>query len=240
MATATTSGSVKGLRDASVANLNGLSAVTVVIWVKSGSTSTDRGFFYTVDTTPNGSDHGLGCRYDASGASWGGTNKLKLAVEHTGATQQLESSDNTQTTNFQSVVYSWASGQVVQLWLDGVLDNLATGGTSGANSGTTTNNSAVLMHQGGKDGGNCWNGTVYEIRVYNRKLVENEVFAINTLRGSDGIRSGLIFQWHADAGAPGAAATAVVDRSGNGNDGVNSGTVTYAEDEVHTRKRRAA
>lgn len=240
MATATTSGSAKDLRDASVTNLNGHSALTVVVWIKSNSTSTDRGFLYTKDTTPGDGDEGICCRYDAVGASWGGSNKLKMAIETTGGNQQLESSDNTQTTNFQSVIWSWESTGLIELWLDGILDDLATGGRNPARTGTTTDTSAVLMHRGFTDSSNCWNGTVYEIRIYNRKLAENEVFAIDTLRGSDGIRSGLIFQWHADAGAPGTPATAVVDRSGNGNDGVNSGTVTYAEDEVYTRKRRAA
>jgi hypothetical protein len=241
MATSTVAGSGNTfmLYDSS-ANFNGHSEITVVAWIKSNSTNTDRGFLYTKDDTPGDGDEGICCRYDSSGATWGGTNKLKMAIETTSGNQQLESSDNTQTTNFQNVIFSWAAGGQIDLWLDGVLDPLTTGGRNPARTGTSADTSAAVMHRGFSDSNNCWNGTVYEIRIYNRKLSENEVFSINTMRGSDGIRDGLIFQWHADAGAPGTAATAVIDRSGNGNDGVNQGTVTYAEDEVHTRKRRAA
>lgn len=242
MATQTASGSgPAGLEVTAIgAVLNGHAAVSVVIWSKSNGTNTDRGQLYTVDNTPNGSDHGLGCRYDATGASWGGPNKLKLSVERTGGVQQLETSDNTQTTALQSIIYSWASGQVVQCWLDGVLDALTTGGTSGAGSGTTSNNSACLMHRGGKDGNNAWNGVIYELRFYDRKLTANEVVAIATRKGSDPIIAGRIFFWKANGGAPGAACSSVRDRAGSSH-GSAVGTVTFAEDgEIAPRRRRAA
>lgn len=221
---------------------NGLSAITVVALIKSDSTSTDRGFFHTQAAgITAGSDNAVSCRYDSSGAGGGGSNLLKMAVQHSlPATQQLESSNNSQTTGFQSVIFHWASGEQIALYLDGVQDTPTS--NSAGSSGTTTNAAEVWMHRGAKDNANAWNGVVYELRIYNRKLAENEIISIANMNGADGIKDGLILHWHGE-GAPGTTAGSIVDRSGNGYTGTAGGTTTptYEEDDrVQMRRRRAA
>jgi len=79
--------------------LNGLSALTIAMWIKSDVTNSDRGFINGEQSDDN--DNVCTMRYDAAGSSFGGTNLLKMAVTSTpGGEQQLESSSNLQTTEW--------------------------------------------------------------------------------------------------------------------------------------------
>jgi hypothetical protein len=60
--------------------LNGLSAITVAMWIKSDVVGTDKGFIDGED--PDGNDNVVTMRYDAAGASYSGTNVAKMAVTH--------------------------------------------------------------------------------------------------------------------------------------------------------------
>ena len=239
MATETAGGSAQDLNLASGTFLNGLSGCTVVLWIKSDATSTDKGMLFTNASPPNGTDQAIGCRYDAAGASYGGTSVIKLSIDAgTKTNSGYESASTVQTTALQCLIFSWASGGQEELWIDGVLDTPT--GRAAAYSGTTVNCNNFLMHRGGKDGSNAWDGIIYEMRIYNRKLTVNEVDWINAAKGQDAIRNGMLIKWHGDQSYPAQSATAITDRSGNGRDGTNNGTVTYAEDVIHTRRRRAA
>lgn len=81
--------------------LNGLDAVTMAVWIKSNETNSDRGFI--IGEEPDGGDNLMTMRYDAAGATGGGTNLLKMAVVAPNDEQQLESSSNLQTTEWQHV-----------------------------------------------------------------------------------------------------------------------------------------
>ena len=57
-------------------SINGLSAFTMSLWVKTAGIRTDKGLIHGVD--PDGGDHTFGLRYDvASWATPGGTNLIK-------------------------------------------------------------------------------------------------------------------------------------------------------------------
>ena len=88
--------------------LNGLDEITVMMWIKSNSANTDRGFLF--GKNPNGSDSGLAMRYDAAGWSGGGTKVIKAAVSTTGGNAVIESVNNVQTTAWQHVAVTWQSG----------------------------------------------------------------------------------------------------------------------------------
>ena len=221
---------------------NGLSAVTVVMWIKSDLTNTDRGFFQTLSTAiSGGQDQPLCLRYDAAGATGGGSNLIKCAVDTTDKTNNgLESANGVQTTALQCLILDWEVGDRERLYIDGV-ETTPTHAPP-THTGTTVNADGVWMHRGGKDGSNCWDGICYELRIYNRKLSAAERQNIVTQRGQDTIRNGLILQWHGDQGAPGTTVSSVTDRSGNGYTGTAGGSTspTFAEDVIHTRRRRAA
>ncbi|HSN70009.1 MAG TPA: LamG-like jellyroll fold domain-containing protein [Steroidobacteraceae bacterium] len=180
-------------------------------------------------------------RYDQAGASGGGSNLMKVACDNTGKTNQgYESANNTQTTAFQSMILAWEAGDRERLYINGVEDTPTYAPATG--SGVTVNANSFWMHRGGKDATNAWDGVVYEIRVYSRKLTAAEILTIHTMRGLDSIKNGLIHHWHGDEGAPGTNVSTILDRSGNGHTGTAGGTntPTFAADLVHFRRRRAA
>ena len=99
--------------------LNGLDSVTIAVWIKSNQVPTDAGFIQGEE--PDGGDNILTMRYDVAGATSGGTSLLKMAVVAPGDEQQLESSSNLQTTEWQHVALVWARGEELQFYVNGEL-----------------------------------------------------------------------------------------------------------------------
>ena len=158
--------------DTVVSQVNGLSAVTVAVWVNSNVTDTDHGFIHFID--PDGGDDG-GMRYDAAGASFSGTNVMKMSVHPTGGNLQLESSSGVQTTEWQHVAMSWQSGESLKLYINGMLDT-PTGATAPA-VGTVDTVTQLLVGKGGKDEliSDSWEGLIDDVRIYNRALSDAEM-----------------------------------------------------------------
>jgi len=155
--------------------LNGLDALTVAVWIKSGLTNTDKGFIDFM--VPNGNDD-RGMRYDAAGGTGGGTNlqKMGLTVAVDAATNtvlQLESSNGSQTTDWQHVTMVWSSGQALQFYINGKPD--APTANSTAVTGTLTGATSVVVGKGGKDTSGSWNGLVDEIRIYSKALTQEQI-----------------------------------------------------------------
>lgn len=241
MATETTSGAGVSAFTYGSQVTNGYSAFSYVIWVKSDAINTDRGFMHTrTGALSGGNDDTIGCRYDTAGASGGQDDVLKGSIDSTGKTNNgFETTANTQKTILQCIIVVWEAGDREHVWLDGVENALSH--TPSTGSGVTVNADSVWMHRGAKDSSNAWDGIVYELRFYGRRLADNEIRTINAMKGLDSIRAGMILKWHPDQGAPGATASGVTDRAGNGYDGTVSGTApTFAEDVIHVRRRRAA
>ena len=240
MATETTTGSAKMIQEAAGSFLNGHAAMTIIMWIKSNNTYIDRGFLHSHASYAAGNDESITARYDASGASSGGTELIKFCIDATCKTNNgYESASYVQTTALQCLVMSWESGGQEELWIDGVLDT--PGHRAAAYTGVTVNNTYCDMHRGGKDGSDAWDGVVYKMTIFNRKLSFNELRSIVTVEGQDTIKNGRILEWQGDQGYPGQTVTGdVTDRSGNDQDGTPSGSPTFAEDAIHTRRRRAA
>jgi len=153
--------------------LNGLGGLTVSIWVKSDVTGTDKGFISC--EVPEGQDQIITMRYDVAGATHGGTNVMKMGLATTGGELQLESSSNVQTTDWQHLVMTWSSGQVIRLYIDGFEDTPT--GTSEATTGTITGVTALIVGKGGKDenADQGWDGLIDDVRIYNYPLSDKEV-----------------------------------------------------------------
>jgi len=157
--------------------LNGLDAMTFCLWVKSNLTNTDRGFIYFTD--PDGEDT-CGMRYDSAGLDGGGTNVLKMSINTTetvslGREQQLESSNNLQTTTWQHYTMVWSSGEQLKFYVNGVLDSPTS--NEPASTGTTVKfYEKLIIGKGSKGTANQgWDGLIDDVRIYNRALTETEI-----------------------------------------------------------------
>ncbi len=153
--------------------LNGLDAVTLAVWIKSNQAPTDAGFIICEE--PDGGDNIITMRYDAAGATSGGSSLLKMAVVAPGDEQQLESSSNLQTTEWQHVAMTWARGEQLQFYVNGELD---TPSANGAPRDVSTGDVTILIvGQGGKDSGGGWNGLIDDVRIYDNALTQVEIQA---------------------------------------------------------------
>jgi hypothetical protein len=155
--------------------INGLEALTITAWVKSDVTNTDKGFIIFAD--PAGNDN-QDMRYDAGGATGGGTNVQKVgisvAVDATTTTiLQLESSNGSQSTDWQHVTLVWQSGQALQFYINGKLDSPTANSTPV--NGTLIDFSKVIIGKGGKDTDASWDGLIDEIRIYDKALTQEEI-----------------------------------------------------------------
>ncbi len=153
--------------------LNGLDAVTIAVWIKSNRVPTDAGFIQGEE--PDGGDNIFTMRYDAAGATSGGSSLLKMAIVAPGDEQQLESSSNLQTTEWQHVALVWARGEELQFYVNGELD------TPSANSAprdvSTSDVTILIVGQGAKDAAGGWDGLIDDVRIYDTALTQVEIQA---------------------------------------------------------------
>jgi parallel beta-helix repeat protein len=154
--------------------LNGLDAVTVALWIKSNETGSDRGFI--IGEEPDDGDNILTMRYDATGSLGGGRNVLKMAVVAANDEQQLESSGNLQTREWQHVTMVWARNEQLKLFVNGELDTPTANGPP--RDVSTSGITMLIVGQAGKDSGRSWNGWIDDVRIYNQALSEGQIQAI--------------------------------------------------------------
>ncbi len=154
--------------------LNGLEAITIVMWVKARSVPTDKGFI--IGEPPDGGDNVCTMRYDAAGASFGGAAVLKMAVTSTpGGEQQLESSAGQQITGWHHVAMTWTSGGLIEFYSNGKLDT-PTGRSNPNNAGPISGCNTLIVGQGGKDTGNLsWDGFIDDVRIYDTALTAAQI-----------------------------------------------------------------
>jgi hypothetical protein len=153
--------------------INGLTDFTVSFWIESDIASTDKGVFVT--RTPDGNDNGLGFRYDASGFSGGCTTCTK-ATKTAGATQNIETSNNSGTTSWQHVaIVSDGTTGASEIYFDGVANtpSFYSGDVSGALASSTT----VQIGKGYKDSWSStgWDGKIDQFDIWDRVLDQEEI-----------------------------------------------------------------
>ena len=160
---------VTGVKDL----INGVSAITLSLWVKSDEIGTDKGMI--IGKEVDGHDDVLSIRYDVDGLSGNQDNVIKvgLTTTVTGITQ-IESSASVQTTSWQHIVVTWSSGESIKLYLDGELDVLSS--DDGAATGTITGLTQFIIGKGPKDEITSWNGSIDEIKIWNRALSKEEIY----------------------------------------------------------------
>ena len=168
------------------AYLNGLSSITVSLWVKSNVTYEDRDIFFT--RTPTDSDEELGIRYDRDGAYGGAVRNIKASIRATSGYTQIESSSNVQTTSWQHLAIVWQSGSRLKLYINGSL-NMPTYDL-GPVYGTITGVQKFMLGVGTKS--RYWKGLIDDVRIYNRALDPNDIYP-----PKDGL-AGLLAHWNLD------------------------------------------
>ena len=151
--------------------INGLTAITVAVWVKSAETKSDRGFIDGRD--PGGDDTVLSLRYDAAGFEAGGNNVVKAGITTTGGIQRLESSNDMQTDSWQHFALTWSSGNELALYIDGELDTPTF--NSPVTKGKLTDATKLVIGKGEKDQGRSWSGLIDDVRIYDRVLDDGEI-----------------------------------------------------------------
>ncbi len=158
--------------------LDGATAFSLSLWVRSDAVSQNRAFFGGVD--PSGADT-FGGRYDERG--WlngnGGTRELiKFGLMVDGVNYQYESGGGHQTTAWQHIAFTWQSGAGARLYVDGILDTpseTSTGldGVVGSLSGQTR----FLIGDGAKAN---WDGRIDEFMLWRSALTSDEVSFLAT------------------------------------------------------------
>jgi hypothetical protein len=156
--------------------LNGLDGLSVSAWIRSDLDNTDKGFIVFENPTGNDSRN---MRYDAAGSSGGGTNVIKVGITATDGEQKIESSSNVQKIGvWQHVAIVWASGQNLQLYIDGVLNTPTN--IEATRSGTLTGYTRLIAGKGCKDtaADQGWDGLIDDVRIYNYALSQAEITAV--------------------------------------------------------------
>jgi hypothetical protein len=166
--------------------LNGLSAITISIWVKSDVINQNRGIFFTSSST--GADSRLGIRYNQAGTVSGSAASITASLSATSGYTHIESSSSVQSTNWQHIAIVWESGTGIKLYVNGVLNVPAYDG--GAVSGVTTGVDRLTLGTGSMR--KFWDGLLDDFRIYNRALDPNDIYP-----PSDGL-SGLATHWRLD------------------------------------------
>lgn len=150
--------------------LNGLSSVTVSLWLKSDVAGEDRGVLFSRE--PSGSDEELGIRYDMAGAGGPGTSGITASIKTTSGHTRIESTSNIQSTAWQHLALVWQSGSSLKLYIDGQLDPLLY--DMGPATGTISGVQKLMVGCGAQ--GTHWDGMIDDVRIYNRVLDPNEIY----------------------------------------------------------------
>ncbi|MBW8039049.1 MAG: hypothetical protein FVQ85_03520 [Planctomycetes bacterium] len=152
--------------------MNGLDELTISCWIKSDKTDRDEGWIHF---STNFNDQ-RSFRYDKDGASSRTLQQvMKYGVATNEGSEQDESSDNVQTTEWQHVAMTWQSGVGIKLYIDGLLDQ--PGWDAGAKGGTTSGYSILFVGRGSKDNssGESWAGLVDDVRIYSAALSYGQI-----------------------------------------------------------------
>jgi RHS repeat-associated protein len=152
------------------AQINGQSALTVAMWIRSNLVDSDRGFVSGKD--PDNTDNILSFRYDKAGFYGGGTNVIKVGLNTSGGYVQLESSSGVQTKQWQHVAFTWQSGQPVKLYINGQLDTptFVSPTRQGAIQGVLK-----LLVGKGQLSTSSWNGLIDDFRLYTTALTSEQI-----------------------------------------------------------------
>ncbi|MBN2565941.1 MAG: fibronectin type III domain-containing protein, partial [Candidatus Eisenbacteria bacterium] len=98
--------------------LNGLTAITIAVWVKPSIIDIDRGFIAAAGA--DGHDEHLTLRLDPAGLGGGGTNVIKAGIATDQGDVTVESSSGTvRAGEWQHFAMAWSSGETLTIYVNG-------------------------------------------------------------------------------------------------------------------------
>ncbi len=215
-------------------------ALSGCAWVKHTTITNDDGIFAKIT---GGSGDGFIFFRDDVGATSGRTDGYNIYFADSGDTDtvRIESATNASPLNKWTQVcftFQTATANGLHLYVNGVED--ANSPVSTASIGAINAGTAMLSIGERLDFSNPFNGTIDDVRIYNRALSASEVKQLYNLGGSklnsqipnaggDTLKSGLVGHWTFD-GAD--LVSNVTDKSGNGNNGNMSGFTSTSSAKV--------
>jgi hypothetical protein len=125
----------------------------------------------------------------------GGVNGIKASIRTTSGFTQIESSSDSQDTNWQHLVLTWQddpNDSHLKLYINGTLDTLQY--DWGPVTGTITGIQKLMLGRGTIGG--YWDGLMDDVRIYGRQLSSSEIqdlYNNNWVSDSD-----LILHWQFD------------------------------------------
>jgi len=143
-----------------------------MMWIKSSEINTDNGFINFQD--PLGNDQ-RGMRYDSVGSGSGNLNCLKGGFGYgtsSNESDERETSEDTQTTDWQHVALVWKMGEAVKWYINSVED-------TGISDDTPINQplaeyTKIMVGRGGKDAVH-WHGWVDDVKIFQRALTQEQI-----------------------------------------------------------------
>ena len=157
--------------------INGLTALTVAMWIQSDVLDTDNGIFTTGTI---GNSNCLSLRHDGFGWDSKIPRTFRAFLSATGGNSAMEGQAFTQTTEWQHVALTWSTGGALRLYLDGQFQEARF--DSGAVSGSLDAATQMVIGMGER-GADCgWRGLIDDVRVYDRALAGFEVEALATVQ----------------------------------------------------------
>ncbi|MGI8966577.1 MAG: LamG-like jellyroll fold domain-containing protein, partial [Limisphaerales bacterium] len=153
--------------------LNGLSAMSLSLWIKSNTTNSDRGFISADNSGGTNATLGLSAKtYDAFSHQ---TNVITVTIPTTNGVSRYISASNATTNEWQHLVLTWRNTNGAALFINGQPDtpSFRTPGLAGV----LTNCLQFIAGKG--PAGNSWNGLLDDIRIYSRPLNGGEISALH-------------------------------------------------------------
>lgn len=204
--------------------VNGLSAFTFSMWVKCDGTlgAADWGIIHCNSGGYN-NDRG-GVKYDAYAASSAQPQAFKFGVLCSTSDILHETEQYTQSNDWQHIIYTWANGQDAFIWADGV--KLTNTYTTGSGTGVVDTSPDFVIGRSITH----WLGKIKDVKLYNRRLTDNEIITIYNSQGNDNIIDGLIFHEPLDEQIAGTSVTSSMLKDLNrflGNATTINGTPEY-------------
>ncbi|MFH1850998.1 MAG: invasin domain 3-containing protein, partial [Candidatus Neomarinimicrobiota bacterium] len=154
--------------------INGMTAFTTFMVIKSDLTGTNNGFI--ISSAPSGVDQYFTMRYDAVGDIGAASNVIRTSILANSSANQIESAADFQTTNGQILGWEWQSGTKYNLYVDGVLNNPSH--SAAPPSGTIASANILEIGRGSQNSNNSWDGLIAEVIIYNRTLTNSERISI--------------------------------------------------------------
>lgn len=133
-------------------------------------------------------------------------------------------------------VAGWTTQQL-RLYVNGVQENSVAPATWTANSENTASQVARIASRGDSTAAGYFQGTLDDVRIYQRVLSAQEVMNLYMARGADSIVNGLYDRWKIIGGTTGSVIGTVPSIGSNQGSAVATNSPTFAESIAKTRTR---